>query len=76
MKPNNGVIELNDQLLEDIYQLLKRTRTGSTEEDCARWSILWTVMNTDNSALPLMGNAVMKIDLESRRQNMGRSVTE
>lgn len=67
---------VNDKLLEDVYMFLKRIRANATPQDCYRWTLLWTVMNTDGSALFQMEKAVVKIDLENRRANMGRSVVE
>ena len=66
----------NDKLLEDVYMFLKRIRSNATPQDCSRWALLWTVMNADESALFQMESAVVKIDLENRRTNMGRSVKE
>ena len=76
MKRVRATTQVNDKLLEDVYMLLKRTRSKATPQDCSRWTMLWTVMNTDESALFRMESAVVKIDLETRRANMGRSVTE
>ena len=66
--------KVNDKLLEDVYSLLKRTRVKATPQDCYRWTLIWTVMNADESALPQMESAVVGIDLENRRVNMGRCV--
>ena len=75
MKNEKATTIANDKLLEDVYMFLKRTRSYPTPQDCSRWTLLWTVINADESALFQMERAVVKIDLETRRANMGRSVT-
>lgn len=63
-------IEVNDKMLEETYQLLKRTRKPTDELDCARWTILWTMLNTHEDNLRAMCGAVVSIDLEGRRKKM------
>ena len=75
MKTYKPIVDLNDQLLEDTYSLLKRSRTDPTEQDCCRWTILWTMLNADPSDLWQMCDSVVKIDLEGRRRRMGKENT-
>lgn len=68
-------IELRDQMIEQTYALLKRTAQKEvSEDDCNRWTILWTMLNAGREDLHAMTSAIVAIDLEGRRRRMGRKV--
>lgn len=66
-----GLVSLNAQMLAQIEELLNRTRKRKVRRvDCARWTIIWTVLNAHENDLPEMESAIVAIDLEGRRQRM------
>lgn len=61
-------IEINDKILEEVYQLLKRTRANASSPDCDRWSMLWVVLNANDAHVAEMNVALLKTFLECKEK--------
>lgn len=65
-------IEMNDKMLEAVYQLLKRTRRGSASEaDCDRWTMLWLLLNAHTDEVSVMRRVLLQTHLECSRLRKG-----